>query len=102
MEGIVVFSTADSREVADRIARDLVESGEAACVNIVPGVRSVYRWQGKICDEGEWLLIIKSVRGKFEALRQRIRDLHTYELPEIVCIEIDNGDPDYLRWLSGA
>ncbi len=102
MEGIIVFTTTDSREVADRIARGLVESGAAACVQIVPGVRSVYRWQGKVCEEGEWLLIIKSVAEKFEALRRRVRELHTYEVPEIVCVAIADGDPDYLKWLSGA
>ena len=101
MNEIIVLSTTDSREVADRIARALVEAGDAACVNIVPGIRSIYKWQGKVCDEGEWLLIIKTVRAKFEALRVKIRELHTYELPEIISIAIDRGDPEYLKWLSG-
>jgi periplasmic divalent cation tolerance protein len=100
MDEIIVLSTAGSQDVAHRIATALVESGDAACVNIVPGVRSVYRWQGKVCDELEWLLIVKTVKSKFEAVRLRIRALHDYELPEIVSVQIDGGDPDYLRWLN--
>jgi periplasmic divalent cation tolerance protein len=101
MNGIVVLSTTGSDEVAQRIARALVETGDAACVNIIPGIRSIYRWQGKICEDGEWLLVIKTVASRFEAVRTRIRELHTYQLPEIVCFDIDRVDPDYLAWLAG-
>jgi periplasmic divalent cation tolerance protein len=100
MSEIVVLSTADCMETAARIARTLVEDGEAACVNIVPGVRSIYRWQGKVCDDGELLLIIKSTQDRFEALRVQLKALHPYELPEVIAIPIITGDADYLRWLT--
>ena len=101
MDGIIVLTTADSTETAERIARGLVEAGLAACVNIVPGIRSVYRWKGKVCDEAELLLIVKTVRARFEGVRLKVRELHTYELPEVVAVGIDGGDPQYLRWLAG-
>ena len=101
MNGIIVLSTTGSDEIAQRIARALVESGDAACVNIIPAIRSIYRWQGKICEDGEWLLVIKTVASRFEAVRATIRKLHTYQLPEIVSLDIDRADPDYLAWLAG-
>ena len=100
MSAIVVLTTTDSEELARTIARALVEAREAACVNIVPAIRSIYRWEGKICDERELLLIIKSSEEQFEAIRTRIRALHTYQVPEIVSLPIRAGDPDYLRWLG--
>src|SRR5262249_12619302 len=96
---ILVLTTADSPELAHRIASGLIAAGEAACVNILPGIRSIYRWQGKVCDESEILLLIKSTTQRFEAVRARIRELHTYEVPEVVAVEVSSGDPDYLRWL---
>ncbi len=102
MREMIVLSTVDSISNASEIARSLVEEGIAACVNIVPGIRSIYRWQGRLCDEGELLLIIKTTEDRFEAARTRIRQLHTYELPEVIAIPISAGDEDYLRWLSGA
>jgi len=101
MAEILVLTTADSSELAARIATELVEAREAACVNIVPGVRSIYRWEGKVCDEQELLLVIKSTRDRFEAVRARIRQVHTYQVPEIVAVEVEAGDPDYLAWLRG-
>ena len=100
MNAILVLTTTDSAELAQRIATALVEAGHAACVNIVPGIRSIYRWEGKVCDEGEWLLIIKSVAEQFDAVRSHIRRLHTYQLPEVIAVSITSGDPDYLRWLG--
>jgi len=76
---IVVFSTASSAEEAEKIARGLVDAHLAACVNVVPGLRSYYRWQGKIEDSGEFLLVIKSTREHFEALRTLLQKLHSYE-----------------------
>lgn len=99
MNEILVFSTTDTPELAQKIASALVNSDEAACVNIVPGIRSVYRWEGKLCDEVECLLIIKSTSDRFEAIRARIRELHTYQLPEVIAIPISAGDPAYLEWL---
>jgi len=100
MKEIIVLSTADSMETASRIARALVEEGAAACVNIVPGIRSIYRWQGKLCDDGELLLVIKTTEARFEEVRLQIRALHTYELPEVIAVPITAGDAQYLGWLS--
>jgi len=99
MSELLILSTADSPELAYKIASALVEAGEAACVNIVPGVRSIYRWQGKICDEGELLLLVKSSSEHFESARARIRQLHTYQVPEVIALPVTAGDPEYLRWL---
>jgi len=96
----VVLSTVGSESEASRLAHALVERGLAACVNVVPGVRSVYRWEGRIHDEAEWLLVIKTRRERFEELRRAIRELHSYEQPEIVMLEIADGDSGYLRWLD--
>ena len=100
MNEIIVFCTVDSGELAEQIAAALVEAHEAACVNIVSGVRSVYRWEGKLCRDAELLLIIKSVAEKFEAARERIRRMHTYQVPEVIAVPITAGDADYLGWLN--
>ena len=99
MGEILVLSTTDSFDLAHRIGSALVGAKEAACVNVVPGVRSIYRWEGKVCDTGEWLLLIKSTAGRFDAVRRRIHEMHSYELPEVIAVSIAAGDPDYLRWL---
>jgi periplasmic divalent cation tolerance protein len=100
MKAILVLTTADSPELAQRIATALVEAGEAACVSIVPGIRSIYRWEGKACNEGELLLIIKSVAERYEDVRARIRQLHSYQVPEVIALPIAAGDPAYLSWLT--
>jgi periplasmic divalent cation tolerance protein len=100
MNPIVVLTTTDSPELAQQIATALVEAGEAACVNIVPGIRSIYRWEGQLYDEGELLLVIKSRAERFEEVRSRIRQLHSYQVPEVIALPITAGDPDYLGWLS--
>lgn len=102
MNAILVLSTTDSLELAHKIASALVEAGEAACVNILPGIRSIYRWEGKICDEREFLMFIKTSAEQFEAIRSRIRQLHTYQVPEIIAVPISIGDPDYLSWLASC
>ena len=99
MSEIVVFSTADSVETAAKIARALVEQKEAACVNIISGIRSIYRWEGTVCDESELLMIIKTTRASFEQVRRRIRALHTYQVPESIAVPVVAGDEDYLAWL---
>ncbi|HUP23932.1 MAG TPA: divalent-cation tolerance protein CutA [Thermoanaerobaculia bacterium] len=96
---ILVLSTAGSMEEGERIARALVEERLAACVNLVPGVRSVYRWRGEVQSDAEVLLVIKTVRERFPALRARVRELHSYELPELVCIEPSGGEEEYLAWV---
>jgi periplasmic divalent cation tolerance protein len=100
MSEILVLTTTDSLDLALRIASALVEQNEAACVNIVPGIRSIYRWEGKVCDDAELLLLIKSSADRFEAVRSRIRQLHTYEVPEVISLPIVAGDPSYIRWLN--
>ncbi len=99
MNGIVILTTVDSAELGRKIANALVQTGLAACVNIVPGVRSVYRWQGKLCDEEELLLVIKTTAERFEDVRRHIRGLHTYQVPEVISLSIADGDSDYLCWL---
>ena len=102
MSEILIISTTDSLESAQAISIALVESHEAACITIVPGIRSVYRWEGKLCNEGEFLLLIKSCSEKFEAVRRRIRQLHSYQVPEIIALPIVAGDSDYLAWLQSS
>jgi periplasmic divalent cation tolerance protein len=96
----IVLSTAGSVEEARKIARELVERRLAACVNIVPQVESIYRWQGKVESAREWLLLIKTTAEQFEKVRDAIRELHLYDLPECIAVAIEDGSPEYLRWLA--
>jgi periplasmic divalent cation tolerance protein len=97
---IVVLSTCASVEEAEKIARRLIEIRAAACVNVLAGVRSFYRWKGAIEDAGEWLLIIKTSRERFNSLRAELERLHSYEVPEIVALPLVDGAPNYLNWLE--
>jgi periplasmic divalent cation tolerance protein len=101
-EFIVVFVTVGSTEEGDRLARALVEGRLAACVNRVKGVQSIYRWQGKIESNEEELLIVKSRRDLFLRLKEKVQQLHSYEVPEIVALPIVEGSESYLRWLEDA
>jgi periplasmic divalent cation tolerance protein len=96
----IVLTTSGSAAEARKIAQHLVEQRLAACVNIVPQIGSIYRWQGKVESSQEWLLLIKTTAGKFPAVRDAIRSLHSYELPECIVVRIEDGSPDYLRWLA--
>ncbi len=96
----IVLTTCPDAASAEHIARALVEEGLAACVNILPPMRSIYRWKGKIEDATEQLLVIKSAAARFPAIRDRLRALHPYELPEIIAVPIADGLPDYLAWLN--
>ena len=96
----IVLTTASSEEEATKIARRLVERGLAACVNVLPQVKSVYRWKGKVEEAGERILLIKTTAGLFAQVRQAIVDLHSYELPECICLTIEDGSPDYLQWIA--
>lgn len=98
---IVILVTAGSGENAEAIARALVDERLAACVNILPGMRSIYRWQGRIADDSELLLVIKTERGRFAAVESRVRALHTYEVAEVIALEIVEGSKPYLDWLLG-
>ncbi|HLJ45485.1 MAG TPA: divalent-cation tolerance protein CutA [Bryobacteraceae bacterium] len=98
---IVVLSTCASEDEARRIAADLLNNHLAACVNLVPQVRSIYRWQGAIEDSPEILLIIKSSRPLFDRLRDAIARLHSYEVPEVIALPIVDGAASYLQWMDG-
>ncbi len=97
-----ILTTAGSEEEARKIARHLVENRLAACVNIVPRVESIYRWQDKVDSAREWLLLVKTSQERFPAVRDAIRELHSYELPECVVINIEDGSSDYLHWLADS
>ena len=97
---IVVLTTCDSEKSAAELARALVEERVAACVNIVPGARSIYRWKEQIEDSTEWVLVIKSRRDLFPALRAAVEKRHTYEVPELIAIPIVDGSEPYLAWLD--
>jgi periplasmic divalent cation tolerance protein len=96
----IVLNTCPNQEVARAIAAALVERHLAACVNIVPGIESYYRWQGKFSQDQELLLIIKTTAEAFPAISECIQSLHPYELPEIIAVPIETGLPQYLSWLS--
>ena len=98
----IVLSTAGSEDEARKIARHLVDNQLAACVNIVPQIESIYRWQGKVESSREWLMLIKTTAEKFPIVRDAIRDLHSYELPECIAIGIEDGSADYLEWIGQA
>jgi periplasmic divalent cation tolerance protein len=102
MSEIIILCTTDKQELAENIAEALVEACEVACVNIVPGIRSIYRWEGKIFKETEYLLLIKTTIEQFEAVRSRIRRMHSYQVPEIIATSIVAGDADYLKWLHAS
>ncbi len=95
----VILVTAPDMEVGARIARALVEEKLAACVNLVPGVRSIYRWQGRIEDEAEVLLVVKTRADRTGALAERVLALHPYELPEVVALAAVGGSAGYLDWV---
>ena len=98
----IVLTTAGSEDEARKIARHLVEHQLAACVNIVPKVESIYRWQNKVASAQEWLLLIKTTAEGFAAVRDAIRELHSYELPECVAIAVEDGSAEYLEWLADS
>lgn len=97
---IVVLTTCDSQEHAESLARHLLENRLAACVNILPGAHSIYRWNEKIEQADEIVLIIKSRRDVFPQLREAIAQLHTYEVPEIIALPVVDGSEAYLTWID--
>jgi periplasmic divalent cation tolerance protein len=99
---IVILITAPGEEDAAHMARELVDAGLAGCVNIVRGVRSIYRWEGKTEDSAEVLMIVKTRRELFTALMKRVKELHSYSVPEIIALPVLEGSGDYLGWLRDA
>ena len=98
----IVLTTASSHDEAKRIAKALVEERLAACVNLVGGVESIYRWQGEVEEAAEVLLLIKTNVEKIEALETVIRRLHSYEVPEFLIFEVNGGSAAYLKWLDDS
>lgn len=96
----LVLTTCGSLEEARSIAHALIERRLAACVNLIPQIESVYRWKGEVETATEWLLIIKTTADAFDRVREAIRAMHSYELPECVQIAVDAGESDYLKWLG--
>jgi periplasmic divalent cation tolerance protein len=96
----IILTTAGSQEEADKIAHALVERRLAACVNIVPQIGSVYRWQGKVETAQEWLLLIKTKAELYERVRDVIQELHSYDLPECIMLEVIAGSQEYLNWIT--
>jgi len=99
-EAIVVLVTAPTAERAAELARAVVEERLAACGNVLPGVRSIYRWEGKVQDDAEALLVLKTTRARFEPLRERILALHPYAVPEVIALPVVAGSAPYLAWIE--
>ncbi len=97
----VVLMTAPNETVAASIARTLVEEKLAACGNLIPKVRSIYRWQDEVCDDPEVLVLFKTTDDRFESMKNRLIDLHPYECPEVLQIDVRGGSADYLAWVIG-
>ncbi len=97
---IIILSTAGSESEANKIANELVQRRLAACVNIVPQIQSVYRWQGKVETAEEYLLIIKTTKARSADVQAAIRELHSYDLPECIVISMEDGTREYLKWIE--
>jgi len=101
-EARVVVTTTGNRDEAEKIATALVEAELAACVNIVGPIRSIYRWEGKLENAEEFLLVVKTWGSAYEDVEAKIRELHSYELPECIALRVEKGSEEYLDWIEGA
>jgi periplasmic divalent cation tolerance protein len=99
---VIVFCTASDEKEASNLAQALVQREEAACVNVIPMVRSVYRWKGKIHNETEQLLMIKTTQPLLEDVKKTVKELHSYELPEILAVGVSDGDRNSLSWIGSS
>ena len=97
---VIVLVTCPKRQVAEAIGGALVEEQLAACVNVIPGLTSIYRWEGKLCRDREVLLLVKTRRARLAALARRIRSLHPYTVPEIIALPVSGGSSAYLSWVK--
>jgi periplasmic divalent cation tolerance protein len=95
----MVFMTVPDEETGARLVRDVVEAGLAACGNLLPGVRSIYRWRDEICDESEVLVLLKTTEDCYASLQERLVELHPYDCPEVIAVPLIDGHPDYLSWV---
>ena len=102
MQAILVVTTVGTEEEANELAQELVERHLSCCVNILPVHRSVYRWQGKICTDSEFMLIIKALDASYPAIEGAIKEIHRYELPEILAFDITRGEEGFLHWIYGC
>ena len=100
MDTLVVLVTASSQEEALLIGRRVVEKKLAACVTVVPKVISVFEWDGSVCEEHEWLLVMKSNAGAYGALEAEVKTLHSYDVPEILALPVVKGSSEYLAWVK--
>lgn len=98
----IVLTTAGSEEEARKIAHHLIQARLAACVNIVPRITSVYRWKDAVEESAEWLLIIKTTAAAFVPVRLAISELHSYDLPECICLIIEDGSTNYVQWITDS
>jgi periplasmic divalent cation tolerance protein len=98
-ELLLVLSTAPDRQTAERIGRTLVEEQLIACANLIPGLHSIYRWKGEVQAEPEVLILMKTRRGRFAALRERLPRLHPYQVPEVLALPVADGLDAYCRWV---
>jgi periplasmic divalent cation tolerance protein len=99
-DALVVLVTAPDADKAAAIARALVEERLAACGNVLPAIRSIYRWEGKVNDDAEALLVLKTTRARFPALRDRVLALHSYQVPEVLALPVEAGSDAYLAWVA--
>ena len=99
---LVIFCTCPDEDVASRLANGLVETKLAACVNILPGIRSIYRWQGTVSDDSEVLLVIKSLVSRFEEVEAWLLEHHPYDVPEVLALPVERGSADYLAWIESS
>lgn len=97
---LIVYCTLPDDERASEVARALVDERLVACINLLPAVRSFYRWEGKVCDDPERLAIIKTSAARFEAMKERLLELHPYDLPEVIAVPVARGSAPYLKWVA--
>lgn len=102
MDEIVIFVTVESEEQARVISMKLLECNLIACANIIPGVKSLYWWEGKIEESGELLLVIKSKKYKLDDIVDAVKKNHSYSVPEVIALPVVGGNPDYLKWLGDS
>jgi periplasmic divalent cation tolerance protein len=102
VSALVVVTTVGTEEEANRLARELVARRHSCCVNILPIQRSVYRWQGEICEDSEFMLLVKTLEEEYEKVEAAIQELHSYELPEILAFKIRRGEEGFLHWITAC